>query len=294
MSMAKPTKQSIKRLKNSLTSVTMSDMQPNQSQPPQLFPPYQAPNGEPQPYMGTPDPSLPSPQMTNMPPMPPVLQPSAAAKKGLQWGLIIPLIVFTVLTLAIGGFAAWAYAGRQDYKNNSDQKAAIAAELAVKQEADRKDAEFVDREKQPYKTYTTSDSSGSVKITYPKTWSGYVNEDQQSIALVDAYWHPDLVPGTKSATAYALRLEITNKLYADEVRSLDSLVKSGSVKVSPYVPKNVSGVTGVRIQGEITKGKNSTMIILPLRDKSIKLYTESPDFVKDLNDIVLANLTFTP
>lgn len=281
-----------KGLKNTSTSVTMSDMQPQQNpQSPQFFPPYQAPPGEPQPSMGPPDPnaSLPTPQA----PMAPPVQ-MGKAKGGSSKGLLIALIFFVILTLAAGGFAFWAYGGRQDYKNNTDKKVSAAVDAAVKQESDRKDAEFVDKEKQPYKSYTTPEVSGSIKVTYPKTWSGYVNEDTKGTSFVDGYWHPDIVPGTTSDTAYALRLEVTNKAYVDEVKSLDNLVKSGDVKVTPYVPKNVSGTTGVRVVGEVTKGKNTTMIILPLRDKTIKLYTQSPDFVKDFDNVVLANLTFTP
>lgn len=279
----------VKRLKNSATSVTMSDMQPQQ-QPPQFFPPYQPAPGDPQ----QPAPlqpqnaSLPTPQASMVPPM------HAGKGQRSSKGLLIALILVVVVALAAGGFGVWAYGGRQDYKNNTDKKVSAAVDTAVKQESDRKDAEFVNQEKQPYKTYTTPEVTGSIKITYPKTWSGYTEEDSNSTLLVNAYWHPGIVPGPKSNTAYALRLEISNKAYTDEVKSLDNLVKSGGVKVVPYAAKNVSGTTGVRVTGEVTKGMNTTMVILPIRDKTVKLYTQSPDFAKDFNDVVLANLTFIP
>lgn len=280
----------------------MSGMQPDQNQQgqptagqgagQQFFPPYQAPAGEPQPYMGAPVPSLPNPQQQAPPYQVPPVVSHTASSKASKLPLIL-IVFFVLLSLGASGFAGWAYTQMLDYKNNSDKKSAAAAEVAVKAESDRKDSEFIDKEKQPYKTYTSPTASGSVKINYPKTWSGYVAEDVQANP-VDGYWHPDIVPGLQSKTSYALRLQVSSRVYVEEVRMLDSLVKAGTVKVSPYVPKNVTGVTGVRVEGELEQGKKGVMIILPLRDKTIKLITESQDFVSDFDNIVLANLTFVP
>lgn len=279
----------------------MSSMQPNQlgneqdiaeqgQHGSQFFPPYQAPDGQPQPFMGTVDPSLPSPQT---PAYQPMMTTSIPKQHNRPVFLIVSLVLSILIALGAGGFGLWAYGQRQDYKDNSDKKVTAAVEVAVKNESERKDAEFVDKEKQPYKTYKSSDVTGVVKITYPKTWSGYVSEDNTSKPL-DAYWHPDIVPGLQSKTAYALRLEVTNRTYEEELRAFDPQVKGGKATVSPYVPKNVTGVTGARVVGEVNPGQKVTMIVLPLRDKTIKISTESPDFVGDLENIVLANLTFTP
>ena len=203
------------------------------------------------------------------------------------------MIVFIVLTLGASGFAGWAYTQMLDYKNNSDKKAAAAVEVAVKKESDRKDSEFIDKEKQPYKSYTSSNVTGSIKITYPKTWSGYVSEDDQSTPL-NAVWHPDVVPGLQSKTSYALRAQVVNTKFDDVLRAFDTQVKGSKVKISPYVVKNVPSITGVRVVGEISPGQNATMIVLPLRDKTIKISTESQDFVTDFDNVVMANLTFTP
>lgn len=206
---------------------------------------------------------------------------------------LILAILFGVFFIGAAGFGVWAFGGYQDYKNNSDKKASAAADAATKAEGDRKDAEFIDKEKQPYRTYASPDATGAIKITYPKTWSAFVNEDDKTTPVA-GYWHPAVVPGLQSGTAYALRVQVSNKAYADEMKTYDSMIKQGTVKVSPYVPKNVSGVTGSRVEGEINKGQKDTMIVLPLRDKTIRVWTESPDFLKDFEGVVLANLTFTP
>jgi hypothetical protein len=53
-------------------------------------------------------------------------------------------------------------------------------------------------------------------------------------------------------------------------------------------------VVGSRIDGEINLGQKDSMILLPVRDKTIKISTESQEFMGDFNDIVLANLKFVP
>lgn len=216
----------------------------------------------------------------------------ASARRGSKLPLILA-IVFGVLMLGFAGFGIWAFGGYQDYKNNSDQKATAAAEAAKKAEGERKDAEFVEQEKQPYRTYTSPDATGAIKIVYPKSWSAFIDENEQTNP-VNGYWHPATVPGLRSGTAYALRMQVTNRPYSDEVKTYDSMVRQGAVKIAPYVPKNVKGVTGSRVTGEITKGQKDTMVILPLRDKTVRIWTESPDFASDFDNIILANLSFTP
>lgn len=262
--------------------------QPSTTSGQTFFPPYQAPEGQPQPYMGAPTPTLPSPQPQQGSPV-----MSHNASRGSSKSLLFALIIFIILTHGASGFAGWAYTQMLDYKNNSDKKAAAAVEAAVKKESDRKDSEFIDKEKQPYKTYTSSNVTGSLKITYPKTWSGYVAEENQATPL-DAVWHPDVVPGLESKTSYALHAQVSNTKFDDVLRTFDSQVKAGKVKINPYVDKNVPSVTGVRVEGEIETGQNAVMVVFPLRDKTIMISTESRDFVTDFDNVVMANFTFTP
>lgn len=220
---------------------------------------------------------------------------SANSRKQRRSGLIIPLVIFIVLFLAAAVFGIWAFAERQDYKFNSDRKAAAAVEIAVKQESSRKDNEFVEKEKFPLKSYLGPEAYGSVAIQYPKTWSAYVVESKGASAMpVDGYFHPNYVPAQQSGTAFALRAQIINQSYELEMKKLESGVKGGKVTVSPYIPKNVPSITGARVQGEINPGQVVTMIVLPLRDKALKISTESQQFAGDFDAIILANLKFVP
>jgi hypothetical protein len=222
--------------------------------------------------------------------------PTMPAKKPKRQvnGLLVPLVLAIVLLLAAIGFGVWAFMQRQDYKGHSDAKSAAAVAEAEKALDARKEAEFAEREKQPYKTFEGPATFGSVKVTYPKTWSAYVTQTDKGSAPIDGYFHPAVVPGLESGTAFALHLQVTSTSYEQEVKKFDSAAKSGKVTVTALAAPKVSGTTGVRINGEIESGKQGSMVLFPLRDKTLKLSTESSQFVSDFNDVILANLVFVP
>lgn len=221
--------------------------------------------------------------------------PVGNPKKGLNI-LLIPLIVAIIFLLGSLGFGVWAFAGMQDYKNNVQPKIDHAVELAKQETASAKDKEFIEKEKIPTKTYTAGQTAGNLVITYPKTWSGFVDESDKGTSLVDGYFHPNFVPAADSGTDFALRVEVVSQSYDQVVKQLEGKAKSGKVRISAYkAPKMGEGQVGVRVDGEINTGQQDSMVIFPLRDKTIKVSTESAQtFLGDFNDIILANLTFVP
>jgi len=208
--------------------------------------------------------------------------------------LLIPLILVSLLFFVTLGFGIWAYTSRQDYKENADEKIATAVEVAKKETATQKDNEFIEREKQPLQEYKGPSSFGTVTIKYPKTWSAYVDDTGGGSAPVDGYFHPSTVPGIASDATFALRVQVTEKTFADELRTYDSDVKQGKTKARPYKPENVENIVGSRLEGEIGNQTQGILILLPLRDKTIKIWTESDQFVKDFNENILKNLEFSP
>lgn len=229
------------------------------------------------------------------PQAPQQLQPMTASQmkknRGHGLGMIIILIVLALLLLATLVFGIWAYAERNDYKANADKKVNQAVAAAVKETETKKEAEFAEREKEPLTEYQGPAAFGSVKIKYPKTWSAFVTESDKASTPVNGYFHPNFVPGIQSDVVFALHLEILDTEYANELRKFDSDSKSGKVKVSPI---SLQGVTGARIDGELEKNKRGSVVLVPLRDKTLKLTTESEKFVGDFNDIILKNLVFSP
>lgn len=205
---------------------------------------------------------------------------------------LLPLIIVTVFFVASIGFGIWAFMGRQDYKNNVDGKIAEAVEIAEKNLIVKKDAEFAESYKSPFVTYKGPAAYGTLAITYPKTWSNYVDE-RSSGTYVDGYLHPSFVPANTNDVNVALRYQVSQKQYDQEVKSFDSKVKAGRAKVAAYRLPKQDSVLGIRVEGELDSRKQGVMVILPLRDKVIKVWTEGNEFRSDF-ETVLKELTFVP
>lgn len=216
-------------------------------------------------------------------------------QRGAMNVLLIPLIVSVLLFFGALAFGLWAYSSRQDYKNNVDQKIAAAVEVAKTETATEKDNEFIEREKLPLQEYKGPSSLGSVSVKYPKTWSAHVIEAEgNSGNLLDGYFHPGFVPDTGGDTGFALRMQIVSENYAESLKQFDSNVKQGKTSAKPYKPVNVTNIVGMRLTGELPDQKSGIMVLIPLRDRTIKLWTESDQYARDFDKNILANFKFSP
>ena len=206
----------------------------------------------------------------------------------------LPFAIVLVGALVFIGLFVWAFLSRQDYKQNVSQKVNSAVKVAVQQESSLKDKEFLQKEKSPVKTFSGPDTFGGITFNYPKTWSAYVIESERSSIPVDGYFHPDIVPDISGKTAYALRIRVLNQTYDTILKSFESQIKQGKVTMSAYSPSKQKNVVGARLDGEINIAQKDHMAVLPLRDKTIELSTESDQFQADFDKIVLDSLNFTP
>lgn len=210
---------------------------------------------------------------------------------------LTPLIIVSVLLLAAAGFGIWAYMGYQDYKTNSDQKAAAAAEQAKAETQVVEAAKYAEEAKKPLKTFVGPSDYGSVTVQYPKTWSGYVVQETSSSGdqPLDGYFHPDVVPNVAEDTnVFALRVSIVSQPYSEVLESYSNSVGDGGVTVAPYKLPLVGSVVGSRVDGEIEQGKRGSLVLFPLRNVTLKVWTESDQYLDDFNNIILPNLSFSP
>lgn len=232
-----------------------------------------------------------------MPPQPGVPMgqvPVQLPKDKPPFGLIIGLVITVLLLIGAVIFGFWAFASMQDYKNNSDKKAAAAVVVANEEQKKQLDAQYAEQEKSPLKSYTSPSQFGSVKLVYPKTWSAYVVEQTSGSNPVDAYFYPDFVPNTGGKNNYYMRMQISSAPYKAEVDKFKSLAQQGKVTVTPFKPEQVKDATvGVRIDGQLESDKKGSLVILPVRDKVLKIWTESDAAANDYN-VVLKNLTYSP
>lgn len=207
--------------------------------------------------------------------------------------LLIALVLVSTVLLGAIGFGVWAYMGMQDYKNNTDEKIADAVKAAEEELSIEKDAQFAEEYKNPFMTYVGPSQFGSLTVTYPKTWSNYVDESPSGTSELSGIMHPRYVSADDKDTNYAFRYEVVKRSYESEMKTFDSKVKNGKVKVVPYRLAKVESILGSRLTGSITSSKEGDMIMLPLRDKTVKIWTEGSDFGADFEK-VLETLTFVP
>jgi len=210
--------------------------------------------------------------------------------------LLLPLIVLAVLFVGATSFAVWAFSGRQDYKNNSDAKV-VAAVAANKKKVQAADAvQYAEAAKNPLTVYAGPDAYGGVRVSYPKTWSVYVDTSSSSTPL-NAYFHTDYVPSTQSKQTYQLRVQVVARSYSSELSKYASIIKRGSATAAAYSLPKVPTIVGTRINGSIFSGSQAapgTIVLVPVRDKTLEIWTESNDYLPDFNTYILPNITFSP
>lgn len=215
-------------------------------------------------------------------------------QRGSSAGLLVAFVLLVMLLVGAIGFGVWAYSSQQDYKNNTDQKIEQAVVGAGKKMAAAKDKEFAEQLKKPLDTYKGPNTYGGVTIKYPKSWSAYVVEAGDSSNPIDGYFHPNYVPGVESKSSFALRVQVTSTSYTEETSQYEDKIAEGKVKITAFRAAKVKRQLGIRINGEIDVDKQGSMVILPMRDKTLKIWTESPQFISDFDKYILPNLSFSP
>lgn len=205
---------------------------------------------------------------------------------------LIPLVIVSLLLVSSIGFASWAFMGRQDYKNNVDAKIDDAVKVAEDNLSIKKDAQFAEDYKKPNVTYKGPSAFGTLTITYPKTWSNYVRQ-QPGGTLLDGFMHPSYVSADADATNFALRYQVIQGQYDQELKKFESMVKTAKVKTSAYKSPKQESARAIRIEGEVQNKKQGVLILIELRDKTIKIWTEGDEFRPDF-ERVLEELSFVP
>ncbi len=215
-------------------------------------------------------------------------------KKNEQGSVSIVLAIgFGLLFVVTSAFGIWAYTERQSYKNDVDAKIDDAVAVAVQAESTRKDAEFVEKEKSPVRSYTGPEVYGNLTFDYPKTWSVYVDENSSGTVL-DFYAYPKILPEFNSGLPYALRVKIVAGDYDDQVAAINTRVDKGLMTSSAFRPEKNDSVLGIKGDGNLGEDREGSVVLLPLRDRTISFVTESQEFVNDFNKYVLPSINYQP
>lgn len=207
---------------------------------------------------------------------------------------VVTISILTILLIGAGAFGFWSFTERQDYKNNVDKKIQVAVSENTKKVKSEEAVAYAEEAKNPLKTYIGPESYGAINIIYPKSWSAYDAHDAGS-SPVNFYAYPDIVPSVSARTStFALRVEVLSQKYSQAISQYQSLQKQGKLTAVPYSLPKVPESMGLRLDGQLTQSSRGAMVILPMRDKTVKMWTEDAIFVNDFNNIILPNASFTP
>jgi len=208
--------------------------------------------------------------------------------------IIVVIALLAVATLGLAVLSAWAYSERSRYKEQTESIVAKAVEENTAEVRQKAAADFAEEAKKPLRPYVGPEAFGTVRFEYPKTWSLYDGGGSGSSEL-DIYGAPEIVPAAQNpASTFALRVQVVSSAYSDVLRTYQSQQKSGKVKIAPYSLPKTPGIVGSRLDGQLAPQKQGSMVVLPLRDKTLKMWTESDAGKADFDNIILPNTSFVP
>lgn len=211
--------------------------------------------------------------------------------------LVITVIILVLLLIGSSAFGAWAFVEREDYKNNSDQKVAAAVTEAEARVTEENNKRFAEENKNPLKDYQGPSAFGSVKVSYPKTWSGYIDQTGTSSTVLQARFNPNVVPALESGDnrqATALTITVLDQAYDRVVEGRARAVENGELRATAYALPKMPEEVGLKFEGKVSQQFNGTEVVLPLRDKTLVILTETDQFIADFNTYILPNITFVP
>lgn len=208
----------------------------------------------------------------------------------------ITLSVLGLLTIGGAVFGFWAYGERQTYKNDTDAIVAREVDTAKEQQVEEDALRFAEEAKNPLKPYTGPSSYGSINLLYPKTWSGYIDVSGDGSAPFVALFHPGTVAAVddNGGPAVALKIEVLEEEYSTVVKEREQKLESGEVSASAYAFPKQPDEVGIRFVGKITEQFVGTEILVPLRDKTIVVTTQTDQYLNDFNTYILPNFNFEP
>lgn len=203
----------------------------------------------------------------------------------MSTGALVSIILLALFTVAFAGLSVWAFINYMDQKQNVDEKIGRAVATAEKEQADKLEAAFIEREKEPNSSFAGPSDYGTLTFKYPKTWNVYVENDGSSNAGYLAYFSPGSVPPTKSAESrYALRATVVDEEYDSILKGFESRVEKGDLKSSTV--KAVNGQTGTRLDGTFDNNLRGSAVIFKIRGQTAVVRTDANTFIKDFEKLI--------
>lgn len=232
-------------------------------------------------------PGMPAPAMPGM--QTPVSAAATAgmpAKKNTTLIETIILVVVCLIAAAAIVFAVIYFMKFNELNTDFESKKNLEVAKAVKEQEDKDNASFAEREKLPYYSFTGPSDYGSISFQYPKTWSVYVDSDGTNNSDFKAYFRPSQVDPLKNKDSrYALRFSILNRQYDTVQKSYQSKVAGGKMTANVFNADN-NNITGIRYEGEIEKNINGVVVLVKVNDKTAVFQMDAEVYRTDFETLL--------
>ena len=211
-------------------------------------------------------------------------------------GLIktIAIIALSLIAVTFIGLFIWMTVEKIAVQDDVEAKITAAEAKARDDQTSKMEAEFLEREKYPFKTFSGPADYGELTFEYPKTWSVYIAAAANTGGDFNAYLNPIQVDAVGKDTINALRVTIRDKSF-DEVtaeyqKAMDKKDSNLSME-STTIGRN-NNITANRYTGTLPDTNLSGFIVtFKIRDKTAILQTDSVLFQADY-DKLLGTVTF--
>jgi hypothetical protein len=233
------------------------------------------------------------PVMPTVTGVPTVQQAAVAPTNESKGGLVktIVIIVLALVAITFIGLFIWIFMQYIEVREDIDGQISAAVAVAKEEQAVTLEAEFLEREKYPYNTFSGPADYGQLTFEYPRTWSVYVASDAANGGDFSAYFNPGQVNMVSSGTVNALRVEIRDKNFEDVSNEYQRYIdrKDSNLAIESIT---INGVSANLYGGKIPNTElNGYIVIFKIRDKTAVIQTDSVLFKGDF-DRLLSTITF--
>lgn len=231
----------------------------------------------------------PQPVQTVVQPAPqPAVKPAAVPVKKGHGDLIkiIAIVALSLLSVTFIGLFIWMYMRYDESSTDVQGQINTAVAEAKDEQAQKDEAEFLEREKYPYQTFSGPADYGQLTFQYPKTWSVYVASDAVDGGDFKAYLNPVQVDAVSDETINALRVEILNESF-ENVASRYSMYTDKTDSELTMQSITFNGITGNRYDGVIPSTElKGIIVIFKIRDKTAVLRTDTVNFTEEFEKLL--------
>ena len=208
------------------------------------------------------------------------LPPLPAPHKPTNISLIL-IIILGIGTIGFGLASILAFGKAHTATATLNSSTANAARSAANTQKEADDKAAIVANESPYRTYTAPEAFGAFAISFPKNWNLTVDLEDNDQSQVDMQLHPDMVRTVNNK----IDLLATRVTLVREQMS-DYLARFTSNKKISQTPVTVSGIAGMKLTGTFPDARTTTMIVVPVRDKSLVFTNEDTTYAAEFQTIL--------